>query len=324
MKFGVNTSPRPPFNSRDAYKTAVQLAEHLDFDFFSVSDHLVVPRENVSRYPYNEEGKLGAAMLGHCFDQLTTLAFLAGCSDRIHLLSSVMVVPHRPPVLTAKILATADVLSGGRIILGAGAGWLREEFEALQTRPYDERGKVTDEYLEAFKELWTKETPAYAGAHVAFKDVVFQPKPLQKPHIPIWIGGESMPAMRRAAKLGTAWYPGSRNPQFRLDTPARLAAAHDKLKGMAEAAKRDPASIGLSFINFSPVSFTPLPGFDTPRALMSGSPADMAADVAALASIGVTHLNLAFQQATMEETLARIQRFGEEVIPLVNNERGPQ
>lgn len=317
MKFGVNTSPRPPFTSAEAYTTAVQTAERLGFDFFSVSDHVVVPRENISRYPYNEEGKLGAAVLGHCFDQLTTLAFLAGCTDRIRLLSSVMVVPHRPPVLTAKILATADVLSGGRIILGAGAGWLREEFEALQTQPYDARGKVTDEYLEAFKALWTQDNPKYVGAHVSFDNVVFQPKPLQKPHIPIWIGGESAPAMRRAVKHGTAWYPGSRNPQFRLDTPARLSAAHDKLKRMAEAEKRDPATVGLSFINFTPVEFTARPGFDSPRAMMSGSPADMAADIDALARVGVTHLNLGFQQATLAETLERMTRFGEEVMPLV-------
>ena len=317
MKLGVNTSPRPPFNSREAYRTVAQTAERLGFDFLSVSDHVVVPRENVSRYPYNEEGKLGAAMLGHCFDQLTTLAFLAGCTDRIRLLSSVMVVPHRPPVLTAKILATADVLSGGRIILGCGAGWLREEFEALQTRPYDARGKVTDEYLEAFKQLWTNDNPAYAGEHVAFKDVVFQPKPLQKPHIPIWVGGESGPAMRRAASIGDGWYPGSSNPANRLDTVARLSAGIAKVRDLAQTAGRDPSALDIAYVVQWPVDWIAQRGSDGKRRFMTGSAADMAEDAAMLTTLGVGHVALRLQAPSLAATLERIQRFGEEVIPLV-------
>lgn len=317
MEFGVNTSPRGALSSREAYMSVAQAAERLGFGFLSVSDHVVVPRDNTSRYPYNEEGKLGAATLGHCFDQLTTLAFLAGCTKTIGLLSSVMVVPHRQAVLAAKVLSTTDVLSGGRLRVGCGAGWLREEFEALETKPFDDRGRVTDEYIEAFKELWTKPEPRYQGRHVRFSDIVFEPKPVQRPHPPIWIGGESQPAMRRAVRLGDVWYPGSRNPQHRLDTPARLAAALVQLDRIAEAEKRDPAGIGRAYIVFSPVEWKVEPGHDTSRRLFTGSAADMAADASALAKVGVRHVNLTFQTASARETIERMQRFSEEVMPLV-------
>src|SRR6266567_4427207 len=122
------------------------------------------------------------------------------------------------PVLTAKILSTIDVMSGGRIMVGVGAGWLEEEFEALGAPPFAERGKATDEYLQAFRELWTKDKPHFDGRFVKFTNIVFVPKPVQKPHPPLWVGGESGPAMRRAARLGNGWYPIGSNPRFPLNT----------------------------------------------------------------------------------------------------------
>lgn len=317
IQFGINTSPRGALSSREGYLALGEAADRMGFGFLSVSDHVVVPRSNSSRYPYNETGKLGAETLGHCFDQVTTLAFLAGVTKRLRLMSSVMVVPHRPPVLTAKMLATADVLSGGRLIVGCGAGWLREEFEALETRPYDDRGRVTDEYIQAFRELWTKEAPSYSGKHVKFRDIVFEPKPVQRPHPPIWIGGESPAAMRRTARLGDGWYPGSRNPENRLDTPERLAAGYKKLEQMLVAEKRDPAKLTRAYVFFAPVEFKAEKGHDTLRRMFTGSAADLAADAAALAKFGISHINLSFQAPTLTETLDRLQRFSEEVMTLV-------
>jgi alkanesulfonate monooxygenase SsuD/methylene tetrahydromethanopterin reductase-like flavin-dependent oxidoreductase (luciferase family) len=126
-----------------------------------------------------------------------------------------MVVPHRPPVLTAKILATIDVLSKGRLIVGCGVGWMREEFEAIGAPPYDKRGAVSDEYIRAFKELWTSDNPTFSGKYCSFANVAFAPKPLQKPHPPIWVGGESPVALRRAGRLADAWYPIGSNPSSR-------------------------------------------------------------------------------------------------------------
>jgi probable F420-dependent oxidoreductase len=317
LAIGVTTSTRGAMTSRAAYKRVAQATEQLGFSLITVNDHVVVPRDIGSRYPYSEDAKWAGAAGGHNFDVLAMLAFLAGCTDRIGLMSSVMVVPHRQPILTAKMLATIDVMSEGRLIVGCGAGWMKEEFEALETKPYEDRGRVTDEYIEAFKALWTQDAPAYQGKHVTVDNLMFEPKPFRKPHPPIWIGGESQPARRRAAKLGDAWYPGSINPQFRLDTPERLAAAWTEVQGMAEKAKRDPKSLGLTYVVLTPVDWTAKNGHDTPRRIFTGSSADMAADAAAFAKIGVSHLNLTFQAATVQESLDRMQRFAEEVLPKV-------
>jgi alkanesulfonate monooxygenase SsuD/methylene tetrahydromethanopterin reductase-like flavin-dependent oxidoreductase (luciferase family) len=145
-----------------------------------------------------------------------------------------MVVPQRPAVLTAKILSSMDVLSNGRVLLGIGAGWLREEFEILETAPFEERGKVTDEFIEAMKLLWTQEAPEYSGDFVNFSNTSFLPKPVHN-HIPIWVGGESNIALRRTVRYGDVWFPGNNNPKWRIDTAARLKSRVDKLHEIAEA-----------------------------------------------------------------------------------------
>jgi probable F420-dependent oxidoreductase len=300
--------------SRAAYLEVAQAAERAGFAFLSVNDHLVVPGHLGSAYPYTQGGAWAAAEHGHCFDQLTTLAFLAGCTSRIKLLTSVMVVPHRPPIATAKILATIDVLSGGRLILGVGAGWMREEF-ALLGAPFAERGMVTDEYLEAFKALWIQQRPTYAGKHVTFADVIFEPKPIQKPHPPIWVGGESPAALRRAVKLGDAWYPGNNSQTKPLDTPARLATAIGSLRRLARAAGRDPAFLAVNLIVQNPFEWTSRKIADgSARRLFTGASADMAADALALEAVGVRHVALRLGGATLKESLEHIDRFGREVI----------
>ena len=247
MKFGLSTVTRGVFSSRANYMAVAKAAERAGFDFLSVSDHLIVPAKLRTHYPYTPSGAFAAAEHGHCFDQLATIAFLAGCTERLRLLTSVLVVPHRPAMLTAKMLATIDVLANGRLIVGVGAGWMKEEF-ALLGAPFEDRGKVTDEYLDAFRELWTKDAPSYRGKHVSFADVLFYPKPLQKPHPPIWVGGESAAALRRAARLGDAWYPGNNSQTKPLDTPARLGAGIAEVRRMAQAAGRDPASLGVALL----------------------------------------------------------------------------
>ena len=157
-----------------------------------------------------------------------------------------MVVPHRPAVLTAKILATIDVLSEGRLTLGVGAGWCREEFEAIGTDPFAERGAVTDEYLLACRELWTNENPRFDGKYVKFSDIFFEPRPVQK-RVPIWVGGESGPALRRTAKLGDGWYPIGTNPAFRLDTLERFKGGIERLHRHCRDAGRDPKEIALAY-----------------------------------------------------------------------------
>jgi probable F420-dependent oxidoreductase len=317
MDFGVATVSRGECATREGYLAVAEAAEGLGFGFVSVNDHVVVPRDIASRYPYSETGEWAARTAGECLDQLATLAFLAGRTERVNLLTSVMVVPQRHPVLTAKMLATIDLLSAGRLIVGCGAGWMKEEFEALGAPPFAERGRATDEYLDAFKALWTEDAPSFAGKHVRFGDVIFAPKPARKPHPPIWIGGESAVALKRTVRVGEGWYPASNNPQARLDTPERLAAGVAELHKTARAAGRDPKSIDIGYLVLWPVDWTAHKSPEGARRLFTGSSADMAVDAAALAKVGVRHVALTFQTGTVAETLARMHKFAAEVMPLV-------
>ena len=252
---------------------------------------------------------------GEALELLTMLAFMAGISGKLRLLTAVMVVPYRNPVLTARILATADVLSKGRITIGCGAGWLREEFEALGTPPFEERGRVADEYLRVFKKIWTDPTPEFAGDYARFKDISVLPLPVQKPHPPLWIGGESGPALRRAARLGDGWFPIGNNPKFPLDTYARYKAAVDKLHALAEAEGRDPGELDLAYsLNWTFGSAPPLKS-DTKPAL-TGTPEEIAADIERFEDLGLAHLLLNFQGGSLNETLDRMAGFARDVVPL--------
>jgi probable F420-dependent oxidoreductase len=314
MHFGVATMTRGALGNRKGYLAVAQAAERLGYGFISVNDHIVVPRDIASRYPYSDSGEWAARTAGECLDQLATLAFLAGCTERLRLLTSVMVVPQRHPVLTAKMLATIDVLSAGRLIVGCGVGWLKEEFEAVGAPDFAERGRVTDEYLDAFKVLWTADDPVYCGRHVQFENIMFAPKPVQKPHPPLWIGGESPAAMRRAVRVGNGWYPASNNPQNRLDTTVRLGAAVQQLRQIAEGAGRDPATLDVAYIVLTPVDWTAQKTDDGERRIFTGDSAAMAADAAALQQAGVRHVCLVFQTGDLAATLDRMQRFAEQVM----------
>ena len=186
-----------------------------------------------------------AGKAANTFEQLTLLSYLAGVTTRIRLVPSVMIVPHRPALLTAKILATLDVLSQGRLTLGVGVGWMEEEFQALGAPPFAERGAVTNEYLQAFKELWTSETPTFRGKYCQFSDLKFLPKPVQEPHPPIWVGGQSRLAIRRAAELGNGWHPVGGIPASPLE-PEDLAQDLAFMRRCAERVERDPSELDVA------------------------------------------------------------------------------
>lgn len=317
MDFGIHVRAQGWLTERANLIALARRAEALDYRLLGMVDHLVLPRDVATRYPYTKDGIWPGTPTGECFDVLGTLCFLAGCTDRIGLLSSVMVVPYRPAVTAAKMLATADVLSDGRVIAGVGAGWMREEFEALGAPPFDHRGTVTDEFLAAFRTLWSEDAPALHGDHVKFNDVIFRPKPVQR-RIPIWVGGESAPALRRTVRFGNAWYPVSNNQQIPLDTPARLAQGIARLHRTAGAAGRDPASIDIAYLWFKPVTWSEQSAPDGGRVLFTGSSAQKVEDASALARIGVCHVVVLLQAPTLAESLERLQRFAEDVIPAVH------
>ena len=314
MEFGIHIGPRGCMTTRANIMLLGTRAEALGYDILGVADHVIAPVTTGVRYPYTADGVWPGAPTGECMDTLVVLAFLAGCTQRIKLLTSVIVVPHRQPVLTAKLFSTADVLSDGRIIAGVGAGWMPEEFAALGTPPFQERGAVTDEYIRAWKTLWTQDRPEMAGKYVSFSNVVFEPKPVTKPHPPIWVGGESARSLRRVAELGDGWYPVSNNAQVLLNTPALLQAGIGRMHRAVEKVGRDPTSIDIAYVWFMPPSWKARIGADGQRQMFSGSGDDMLEDVAALKAIGVRNLIFYLQRPTIEQTMELTERFAEDVI----------
>lgn len=318
MDFGFNMPSRGPQATRDGIFTIARRAEQLGYNYLAVTDHIVVPRDIASRYPYSQDGEFPGKDAGEYVDPLSLMAFLAAATEDVRLLTSVMVVPYRPAVLTAKMLATIDVMSGGRITIACGAGWMREEFEAIGAPPYEERGKVTDEYIDVFRELWTKDDPVFDGAYNKFSNIAFLPKPLQKPHPPIWTGGESGPALRRAARIADGWYPIGANPRFPLDTIARYKDKLDEFKSLAEGYGRDPNAITRGYWANWYQEGASREADTGERMMFTGADDDVVGDITALGETGVSLVMVNFAAPTIEETIARMERFAAEIMPHVN------
>jgi probable F420-dependent oxidoreductase len=318
MQIGFNMPTGGHLATADALAQLATEGEALGYDFATFSDHIIIPTDIAARYPYSETGEFPAGARAGRHDQLTEMAFVAAKTTRLRLVGSVMVVPHRPAVLTAKMLATIDVLSKGRLTVGIGAGWLREEFEALGTPPFDQRGAVTDEYLQAFRELWTNPNPRFEGKYTKFANVAFEPKPVQKPHPPIWIGGESGPALRRVARLGDGWYPIGTNPQNRLDTLPRLKGGIERLHKLVRDAGREPSSITLAYRLQNHGEAIPAKSDDGNRRLFAGSPADLAGDIRALRDLGISACDFSFTgRDTVEASIDAMRRFRDDVMARV-------
>ncbi len=226
MKYGFTLPGRGPFANPDDLGRLAKQGESLGYDTLHTGDHIVVPKHITSTYPYSPTGAFPGSGTGEYLEQLTVLSYLAGQTQRIRLVTSVIIVPHRNPLVAAKALATLDVLSKGRLVVGVGVGWMQEEFDTLGIPPFKERGAVTDEYLQAFKELWTSDDPTFDGTYCRFSNIDFLPKPAQRPHPPIWVGGESRRAMRRTARqwLVPDWLQPAISHGRPAATPSRLRA----------------------------------------------------------------------------------------------------
>jgi probable F420-dependent oxidoreductase len=192
-------------------------AEDRGFESIWVAEHVVLFDDYESRYPYAADGRFPGGGDTGLLEPLTALTYLAAVTDRIRLGTGICLVPQRNPVYTAKQVVDLDCLSGGRVDFGVGVGWLREEFEAL-AMPFAQRGARTDEYLEVMRTLWTDEVSSFEGEHYTLPACRMYPKPVQRPHPPIHVGGESAAAMRRAARHGDGWYSFNRLPD-ELDGP---------------------------------------------------------------------------------------------------------
>jgi probable F420-dependent oxidoreductase len=291
VRFGVAIPQAFAFREPDAQQQLATRIEELGFDSLWVSDHIIVPEGS----SYIPEGML---------EPLALLPWLAArTGPGLTLGTSVLVLPYRDPVFLAKYLATVDVLSGGRLVVGVGVGWLEEEFAALGA-PYAERGAMTDEYLRVLRNLWGTETSSFAGRWKQYEGMRLFPKAdtSRSGTIPLVVGGNTPVAIRRAAELGDGWHP------INL-TPGELATGVDRYREACAAAGRTPG----------PVVLRCMPGGRTPpedgRWPLTGTTEEMAEDLRGYAAAGCDEVMVSAAGRTVERVVERLDELLQEVVP---------
>jgi len=309
MRFGFYLPTRGPLANRENLSEMLRVAERAGFSSVMISDHIILPTRIESAYPYTVKGDFVSE--GDCFEQLTLMAFVAGRSEKLRIVSSVMIVPHRNPIFTAKALATIDVVSDGRLVVGIGVGWMAEEFKALEAAEFRHRGGVTDEYIDIFKQLWRGEPVSYRGQFYSFDEVVCQPTPVQRPGPPIWIGGHSNPALRRVARYGDGWHPVGATAASPLP-PEEMREKLGRIEQLMAAEGRDFSRLQVSYK--APVYDGGVPPKGAERRLFTGGADAVLADVATFEDLGVHELVFDFRTSSLSECVERMERFGEEII----------
>jgi probable F420-dependent oxidoreductase len=315
VEFGVALPGRGPLAQPDQVLRLARKADTLGYASIFVTDHVVLPVSMArSVYPYSPTGQLPGGAAQDYLEPLAMLGCLAQATSRARLGTSVLVIPYRHPLVTAKMLATLDRLAGGRLILGAGVGWLREEFEALGAPPFEARGAVTDEYLRLMRTAWTTDPVTFEGRWAHVQAVHALPKPAQTDGIPVWIGGHTDAAVRRAATLGDGWHPIGMRPPAMLP-PDEYAAAVGRLHDWARAAGRDPKAITLTLRVPMEVRAKGVkaPGGDRP--LFQGTADQVIADILAYAAVGVSHFVFDFTHPELRAALDNLERFAHDVAP---------
>jgi probable F420-dependent oxidoreductase len=308
VNFGFCLPSEGALSRPDSLIRIAQKAEELGFQAISFSDHIVIPEKIGAPYPYTADHKIGFPP--ECLEQLTALSFLAAKTKNVRLLTSIMVVPHRNPLVAAKMLATLDVLSGGRVIAGVGTGWLEDEFVALGLPPFKDRGEVSDEYIKVYRELWKDGVSSFDGKYARFSGVVLAPKPVQRPGIPIWVGGESRRAMERAARSGDGWYPTPNNADRPMRTLEQLSGAVEVFHSLVDSASRSRKEVSIGLGDVKPH----LDGKRNEGDLFSGPADKIRDDVAKCESLGVQYLGMNIRGGSVDETIRNMERFATEVI----------
>jgi len=289
MKFGFSLSNNQGIEDVQSIIRLATRAEALGFDSVWASDHVF----NVS-YVYERIGDRPY------YDPLTILSYIAAVTTRIGLGTSVLVLPYHHPMRLAKAAATLDVLSGGRVILGVGVGVIAQELNAMGN-PYEERGARTDESIAIMQALWTQAMPNHHGPVYQFSGMAFSPKPLQKPHIPILIGGVSRAAIRRAARMGNGWHPTAMEPEV-------LREAMRYLAEQAQIAGRKVEEI--------PVSMSlPLQTSRAGRYALGLDPAEMIQKIQAFASFGVDRVVISPYTGEAQEITQALEVIARDVMP---------
>ena len=304
MKFGVHLPHIGPFHDGESMTRFARGVEEMGYDSVWGSDHVVFPVGYESKYPYSETGDFPLPGQAPWVEEVTSLTFVAGATSRVRLGTSILVLPYRNPVMNAKTLAALDVLSGGRLICGVGAGWMREEAEAMGM-PFDNRGARTDEHIELMLAMWTQDTATYEGRFYRLPPVHSEPRPVQKPHPPVWVGGHEPGALRRAARYGDCWHA------YRL-RPEELGERFGYVQEKAREFGRDAGSIELSVR-------VPLVLGDASMSIdraVAGTVDDVKSQLAAYRDAGVE--TVVFEPPIfegLERGLAVMERFAKDVAP---------
>ena len=294
MEIGCHLPTQGPVATPEALVTFARQAEEHQMASLWVSDHVVFPKENASQYP---GGRFPHPPDTPYLEPVVVLAAAAMCTQRARLGASVFILGHRNPIVMAKMLTTIDTLSNGRLICGVGVGWWAEEFAALGV-PFKSRGRLADESIKVFKELWTANEPQFQGEFFHFSKIGFSPKPIQKPHPPIWVGGNSIAGLRRAVALADGW----RGTQQR---PEELAGTLDRLRQEADKAGRPYDSLALSLR-------IPL------RAeAVEGSSQAIVDQYCAYKKLGLSHLVIDFRRHDLSQMLEALDLMATVIRPAV-------
>ncbi len=288
MKIGIALPIFGKYAGREEIMEAALAAEALGYDSIWVSDHVVVPDS------HNVFGDV-------FFDPLISLGFIASATSRIELGTSVIVLPYRNPLVLAKSVSSLDALSGGRVVLGVGSGWLKGEFDALGV-DFARRGQMTDEYIEIMKELWTSDSPSHEGEYFSFTGIRFEPKPVRKPHPPVWVGGESRRSIERAVTHGDGWHPVGLGPE-------ELAAKAREVRSLLPDEKRESFVISLR----RNVEINEGREFG-PEETLRGTPGKIRDGIEAYREAGVDHLILYVLSGEFEGVLGTMRVLREEVL----------
>lgn len=309
MRYGVQLPNYGLIQGRESFIRVCRAAEDLGYDSVWVSDHVVIPVEGEATHPSGNPQYAPRRLAGFA-DPLISLAVAAGCTERITLGTAVLVLPLRNPLLTAKMLASLDVLSGGRVVLGAGAGWLEAEFEAVAAPPFSQRGAVVEEWIEIFRTCWSEDRISFEGAHYSFDEVDFRPRP-QRP-IPVLLGGTAPAALRRAGRIGDGWFGSSQ-------AVPDVARCIREVRAHAESAGRDPDALSFGCGYTAEITASAV----EPSVALVGTTAHIAERIAALGDAGIDFLDLrlapiiGLDDPSIDRAVEMMQEFAEVVVPAV-------
>ena len=310
LKVGLDVGIYGRLARRESILELAALAETSGCDAVWVADHVIFPTVFTSKYPYSPTGAFPMNMTQEpLLEPIATMGVLVGATQRVKIGTAVLVMPYRNPVLLGRMLATLDVLSAGRTMLGAGVGWLAEEFAALDARPFVARGRVTDECIEIVKRLCQGGEVTFQGEHYHLQSVMSIPGSVQRPHPPILIGGTSQAALQRVARLGNGWLSTGMRPE-------RLQERLDVLDKLCQRQGRRLADLRLChklFINIG----EPRKGADGSRDAGTGSVADLVDDLRRLVDLGYDSCIVRYRGSDAEEQRQQLHRFLADVMPKV-------